>query len=64
MASCNRTGEPLTTMCRMKNATDVKIQDYTLHNAVEAYLKVKGTVSPQLNGRSVATDLGPMPTRK
>ena len=59
MASCNRTGEPLTTMCRMKNATDVKIQDYTLHNAVEDYLKAKGTVSPHLNGRSVATDLGP-----
>ena len=59
MASCNRTGEPLTTMCRMKNATDVKIQDFTLHNAVEDYLKAKGTVSPHLNGRSLATDLGP-----
>lgn len=59
MASCNRTGEPLKTMCRMKNATQVTIQDYTLHKAVEDYLKAKGTVSPLLNERSLATDLGP-----
>ena len=58
MASCNRTGEPLQTMCRMKNASDVSIQSYTLHDAVEDYLKEKGTVSPKLDGRSVAIDLG------
>lgn len=58
MASCNRTGEPLQTMCRMKNASDVRIQSYTLHDAVEDYLKEKGTVSPKLDGRSVAIDLG------
>lgn len=58
MASCNRTGEPLETMCRMKNASNVKMQDYTLHNAVEEYLKEKGTISPKLDGRAIATDLG------
>ncbi len=60
MASCNRTGEPLGTMCRMKNARDVKIESFTLHDAVEEYLKVHKTVSPELDGRSVATDLGPL----
>lgn len=59
MASCNRTGEPLSTMCRMKNAAEVEIQDYTLHDAVEEYLKERGSVSPQLDGRALATDLGP-----
>ena len=59
MASCNRTGEPLSTMCRMRNATDVKIMDYTMHEAIGEYLKAKGHVSPRLDGRSVATDLGP-----
>lgn len=58
MASCNRTGEPLHTLCRMPDAQNVTIKDYTLHDAVEAYLKAKGTVSPTLDGRSVAIDLG------
>lgn len=58
MASCNRTGEPLETMCRMKNAKDVTIQNYTLHQALEEYLKVKSPVSPKLDGRAIATDLG------
>lgn len=59
MASCNRTGEPLGTMCRLKNAKNVKIESYTLHEAVEDYLEAHGTVSPALDGRSIATDLGP-----
>lgn len=58
MASCNRTGEPLDFLCRMSNAKNVTIKDYTLHDAVEAYLKEKGMVSPKIEGRSIAIDLG------
>lgn len=58
MASCNRTGEPLQTLCRMPNAKNVEIKDYTLHDAVEAYLKEKQMVSPELDGRALAEDLG------
>ena len=58
MASCNRTGEPLHVLCRMPNGKNVEIKDYTLHDAVEEYLKVKGTVNPTLDGRSIAVDLG------
>ncbi len=58
MASCNRTGEPLHVLCRMPNAKNVVIKDYTLHDAVEEYLKAKETVSPKLDGRSIAVDLG------
>lgn len=59
MASCNRTGEPISTLCRMPNAKNVELKEYTLHDAVEEYLKVKGEVSPKLDGRSQAIDLGP-----
>lgn len=58
MASCNRTGEPLQTMCRLKGTQDVEIQNYTLHDAVAAYLKAKGVVYPAIDGRAEATDLG------
>ncbi|KOH42844.1 bifunctional metallophosphatase/5'-nucleotidase [Sunxiuqinia dokdonensis] len=58
MASCNRTGEPLSTMCRLKNTQDAEIQDYTMHEAIEDYLKAKGTIHPGLDGRAMATDLG------
>lgn len=53
MASCNRTGEPISTMCRMPNASNVEIQDYTLHDAVREYLANKKVVHPALDGRSV-----------
>ncbi len=59
MASCNRTGEPLHTMCRMPDAKNVEIQKYTLHDAVKEYLKLKRTVSPKIDGRALAVDLGP-----
>ena len=49
MASCNRTGEPLATMCRMPNAENVVIQPYTLHDAVEEYLQVKKEVAPKID---------------
>lgn len=58
MGSCNRTGEPQSTMCRMPNASDVEIQDYTLHDAVREYLKAKGTIHPVIDGRAKAVDLG------
>src|SRR5690606_39298731 len=59
MASCNRTGEPLHMYNPVfSNSENAKIQDYTLHDAVEEYLKEKGTVSPVLDGRSIAVDLG------
>jgi len=32
--------------------------DYTLHEAVKDYLKEKGTVHPQIEGRAKAVNLG------
>ncbi|WP_239986995.1 hypothetical protein [Flavobacterium tibetense] len=42
----------------MKNAKDVTIQPYTLHQALEEYLKAKSPVNSKLDGRAIATDLG------
>lgn len=58
MASCNRTGEPLSTMCRMPNAKNAVIQSYTLHDAVKDYLSHFKVVSPKIDGRAQAVDLG------
>lgn len=57
MASCNRTGEPIHVLCRMPNAKNVEIKDYTLHDAVEEYLAEKRIVNPKIDGRSIAIDL-------
>lgn len=61
MASCNRTGEPISTMCRMPNAQNAVIQKFTLHDAVRDYLKHHQTVSPKIDGRAQAVDLGKNP---
>ncbi|MCY4780006.1 bifunctional metallophosphatase/5'-nucleotidase [Sphingobacterium sp. UT-1RO-CII-1] len=58
MAACNRTGEPEHILCRLRNAKNVKIKDYTLHEAISAYLQEKETVSPHIDGRAIAIDLG------
>ena len=58
MASCHRAGEPEHVLCRMPNAKDTEIQAYTLHQAVVEYLADQGTISPMIDGRAVAVDLG------
>ncbi len=58
MASCNRTGEPLHMLCRMPNVKNVEIKEYTMHEAIIEYLANKGTISPEIDGRAQAVDLG------
>ncbi|WP_239022794.1 bifunctional metallophosphatase/5'-nucleotidase [Pontibacter mangrovi] len=57
MAACLRRGEPDHMLCRMPNAQDPQVLDYTIHDVMEEYLKVHGTVSPKTDGRAVALDL-------
>lgn len=57
MASCNREGEALYFLCRMPDAKNVELKPFTLHQAVEEYLKEKGTISPKIEGRAIAVDL-------
>ena len=46
-------------LCRMKNVDDVETKDFTMHDAVMEYLSKFSPVKPKLDGRAVATDLGP-----
>ncbi|MCX2739004.1 bifunctional metallophosphatase/5'-nucleotidase [Pontibacter anaerobius] len=57
MAACLRRGEPEHMLCRMPNAQDPQVLDYTIHDVMEEYLKVHGTISPKTDGRAVALDL-------
>lgn len=57
MASCNRTGEPLHVLCRMPNAKNVEIKDFTLHQAIVEYLKINKVINPRVEGRAIAVDL-------
>jgi S-sulfosulfanyl-L-cysteine sulfohydrolase len=57
MAACQRTGEPDHMLCRMPNAKDPQVMDYTVHDVLEDYLKKNGTVSPKVDGRAQALDL-------
>jgi len=42
----------------MSNVIDVEERDYTIHEVVEEYLNEHSPVSPVLDGRSYAEDLG------
>ncbi len=59
VSACRRDGEPDDMLCRLPNALDTEVQDYTIHDVMEEYLKHKGTVSPVTEKRAVALDLGP-----
>ncbi len=57
MGACLRRGEPEDMLCRMPSAKDPKVMDYTVHDVIEEYLKVHGTVAPKTDGRAKALDL-------
>ncbi|MEJ8803377.1 bifunctional metallophosphatase/5'-nucleotidase [Pontibacter sp. H249] len=57
MGACLRRGEPEDMLCRMPGAKDTKVLDYTIHDVIEEYLKVHGTVAPKTDGRARALDL-------
>jgi S-sulfosulfanyl-L-cysteine sulfohydrolase len=57
LAACRRSGEPDHMLCRMPNATDPQVLDYTVHDVLEDYLKARGTVAPKTDGRAKALDL-------
>lgn len=58
ISACVRPGDPIDNLCRMSDVKDVKEMDYTIHEAVEEYLKKHSPVSPKLDGRSYCDYLG------
>ena len=58
VSACVRPGDPLDNLCRMPNVKDVKVMDYTIHEAVEEYLQKNSPVAPTLEGRAYCDYLG------
>ncbi|MCC6372820.1 MAG: 5'-nucleotidase C-terminal domain-containing protein [Bacteroidia bacterium] len=54
--SCEREGDPETLLCRIKNVKNNHKLGALIHDVVEEYLAKQSPVSPQLEGRAVATD--------
>ena len=57
LGGCERDGEPLNTICRLRGVHDAKVLPQTIHGALRAYLKSHPRVAPTREGRARATDL-------
>lgn len=55
-AACER-ADPQDVLCRIKGVTNRTDLSFTLHEAVERYLRKHSPVAPRLEGRVTATDL-------
>lgn len=58
ISACVRPGDPIDNLCRMANVKDVEVMDYTIHEAVEEYLKLHSPVAPAIDGRAYCDYLG------
>jgi S-sulfosulfanyl-L-cysteine sulfohydrolase len=54
--ACEREGDPDTTLCRMEGVKEPTRLGVTLHAVIEEYLKKFSPISPQIEGRCIATD--------
>ena len=50
VCACERDGDPEDAICRMRNVRDTYSADYTLHDAMRAYLKAHSPVTPTPKG--------------
>lgn len=60
VAGCERLGEPLDFVCRMKGVRDVEYVEPTIHEAMVSTLRGDQTISPSRGMHSRATDLPPV----
>jgi len=59
IVACEREGDPDSVLCRIKDVKNTHKLGYTLHTVMEEYLAAHSPVSPQIEGRAVATDAPP-----
>ena len=57
MAGCERDGEPLDVICRLRGTKEAKVLPETIHAALLSYFKSHPVVAPKRDGRAVAVDL-------
>ena len=58
ISACLREGDPDDMLCRIRGVKDVTTESYTMHDALIEYLEEFSPVSPKIDGRALATDLG------
>lgn len=57
VGGCERAGEPLDIICRLRGAHDVRYAPLSVHEAMLSYLKKNPVITAERSGRSIATDL-------
>ena len=61
LLACEREGDPVDTMCRMRGVAKPRRLNAKLHHVMEAYLAKFSPVAPRIEGRAVAVDApGPL----
>ena len=60
LAGCERAGEPLDVVCRMKGTHDAMVLPMTVHEALRKYLVKHPVIAPKREGRVKAVDLPPV----
>ena len=60
LAGCERAGEPLDVICRLKGAHDPALLPMTVHQALRQYLLKHPVIAPKRDGRAKAVDLPPV----
>lgn len=60
LAGCERAGEPLDVICRLKGTHDPEVLPLTIHQALRRYLAKHPVIAPKREGRAKATDLPPI----
>lgn len=59
LGGCEREGEPLDMICRLRGAAEPKVVAPSVHEAILAYLRKHPVIEFRRDGRSAATDLPP-----
>jgi sulfur-oxidizing protein SoxB len=60
LAGCERAGEPLDVVCRMRGTHDPVVLPMTVHEAMRKYLVKHPVIAPKREGRAKALDLPPV----
>jgi 5'-nucleotidase len=56
VASCDRPGDPAGVLCRFPQATDTRVLDTTIQQAMREYLRKHRVIRPAIEGRISAED--------
>ncbi len=59
IVACEREGDPNDTLCRIEKVSNPIATNTSLHEVIKAYLATNSPVTPNLEGRTIATDQSP-----